>query len=300
LARAVRLDRFLTLRLIAPLQRLSLISGRRTVLPILMYHGISNEVDTQRSGYYRTVTTPATFERHMAWLGRHGYRGMTLSAALEAVERPAAGARPRPVAITFDDGLLDFATTAHPILQRAAFGATVFLSTAYIGRRFPTGQTCMSADQIKALSAVGVEFGSHTVTHPQLISLRADEVEYELTTSKHEIERIIGREVSTFSYPYQFPEQNHAFVAALRCSMQKAGYRAGVTTVVGRAGLNSGTSTLLLKRLPINECDDELLFAAKLQGSYDWVRAGQYAYKILRASARRRAAQAPASAKGHS
>lgn len=275
----VRADRFLTLRLFAPLRRLAA-GADDPRLPVLMYHDISTDLDAHRSAYYRTVTAPATFKRQMTWLRDQGYRGVNLSEGLEALSRPSIDANAKPVVITFDDGLKSFGTAAFPVLGKLGFGSTVFVSTGYVGAAFVTGQPCLTAGEIKDLSQAGVEFGSHTVTHPQLVSLRREQIEQELVASRRAIEVITQRPVNTFSYPYQFPAQEGAFVGAMLVMLEQAGYRAGVTTVIGRA--SRAQQPLLLSRLPINDCDDEALFAAKVQGGYDWLHAGQYMYKTMR------------------
>ena len=44
---------------------------------------------------------------------------------------------------------------------------------------------------------------------------------------------------------------------------------------------------LFMKRLPVNSADDSALFRAKLEGSYDWLHAFQYASKLVSTSIRR-------------
>jgi hypothetical protein len=51
------------------------------------------------------------------------------------------------------------------------------------------------------------------------------------------------------------------------------GYHSCVTTVIGR--VQPGDDVFCLKRLPVNSCDDEALFFAKLHGAYDWLGSAQ-------------------------
>lgn len=47
-----------------------------------------------------------------------------------------------------------------------------------------------------------ITIGAHTVNHPSLSRLSYEEQEYEILTSKKELERIFKREIKTFSYPF--------------------------------------------------------------------------------------------------
>src|SRR4051794_1709200 len=115
----MRLDRFLTLRLFQPLQILST-REQGDMLPILMYHSVSNDADEDARPYFRTVTSPTAFARQMRHLTDSGYEATTLSHALREMRDVArAGVRKpmarRPVVITFDDGFRDIYTTAFPV-----------------------------------------------------------------------------------------------------------------------------------------------------------------------------------------
>ena len=61
-----------------------------TVLPILMYHSISDDPETGISPYYKTCTSPQRFAEHMSWLAAAGYRGVTLSEGLAALQAQSA------------------------------------------------------------------------------------------------------------------------------------------------------------------------------------------------------------------
>ena len=80
--------------------------------------------------------------------------------------------------------------------------------------------------EVEAMSRDGIEFGSHTVTHPVLTQAAADLLQFEIGTSKRAIEERIGRPVIAFCYPIggklSFNEQVKAVVA-------RNGYRFAVT-----------------------------------------------------------------------
>lgn len=277
MGKSVRADAFITLNVVQPVRRLFPPTGRR--VPILMYHSVS---DRQEGGhpYFRTVTSPAAFERQMGYLHENGYAAVRIGEALEYLDgrREIQG---QPVVITFDDGYADFASAAYPVLERYGFTAIVYLPTAFIGEtggRFKECN-CLTWDQVRDLHGNGIEFGSHTVNHPKLVELPAKAVEEEVRRSKEIIEQEIGAAVTSFAYPYAFPETKRAFMSMLRGMLLEAGYGNGTCTVIGVAG--EGDDRLFLKRLPMNGLDDGSLMGAKLAGGYDWLGRLQYAKKLI-------------------
>lgn len=287
-----RLDRLLSLYVFGPLAS-CLRRPDEVRIPILMYHSIADDTDAQRHPYFRTVTTPAAFERQMRYLWRAGYEVLTLSQAT-ALLKPAAvqplipnmtskshGTPRRLVVLTFDDGFRDFYTNAFPILDSFGFKATVFVSTGCIDRNFVTGRACLRTQEIIELARNGIEFGSHTVNHVQLKQLTTRAIVHELAASKQAVEDIVGSEAPIFAYPYRFPEEDVAFVRKLAALLKEQGYSAGVTTAIGRT--RPVDDSLFQRRLPVNDCDDTRLLRAKLEGAYDWLHAGQLMRKKLRA-----------------
>jgi peptidoglycan/xylan/chitin deacetylase (PgdA/CDA1 family) len=61
----------------------------------------------------------------------------------------------------------------------------------------------MTVDELRLLSGSGcVTIGAHTVTHTRLSSLSPEAQREEIFSSKRELEEWLGREISTFSYPF--------------------------------------------------------------------------------------------------
>jgi len=258
----MRPDRFLTLWLAAPWRRLR---GAPPTdrLPILMYHSISDDPEPERSAYYKVCTAPARFAEQMRWLKDHGYR-------TDGVPT---------VAITFDDGYRDNFTVALPVLEECGFTATIYLPTGFIGdqRHQFKGRDCLTWGEVREMRQRGIRFGAHTVTHQVLRTLGWDQIETELCDSKRAIEDRLQEPVTSFAYPYAFPQEDRPFVARFRELIQTVGYTECVTTIVGR--VRAGEDPLTRKRIPINNTDDPALFAAKLTGAYDWVGTAQDLYR---------------------
>ena len=218
--------------------------------------------------------------RQMKYLRSAGYSTIDLDVAVQSL---ASGEIPaKSVVITFDDGYRDFYTHACPILREHGFSATLFLATAWIGdqRVQLNGNGYLTWAEIRELHANGISIGSHTVTHPELKTLPPAGIEHEIRESKQTLEDAIGVSVSSFSYPYAFPETDLRFVGRLETMLDSAGYENGVSTMIGRAGPRH--NRFFLPRLPVNSWDDLSLFQVKLEGGYDWLHGPQYAVKFAR------------------
>src|ERR1035437_3871237 len=59
----------------------------------------------------------------------------------------------------------------------------------------------LSWDKIKEMSSNGISFGAHTVNHRILANMPLEQAAWEIIHSKKDIEKAIGKEVNTFSYP---------------------------------------------------------------------------------------------------
>src|SRR5437016_5558925 len=102
-----RLDRLATLYLARPFTALAGREGKKR-LPILMYHSISDSPERGVAPYFRTCTSPRSFETQLASLSAQGFKTVDL---LEARNMLASGSDlSKRFAITFDDGFRDFQT----------------------------------------------------------------------------------------------------------------------------------------------------------------------------------------------
>ncbi len=122
-----------------------------------------------------------------------------------------------------------------PVLERnrfcADFERQVSLPTEKLAGRMLTWK------QIHEMRSAGIFFGSHTLSHPALSQLEAEDVERELRKSKSLLESRLREPVLDFAFPFGKPQDCGpiAEVAAARC-----GYRSAVTTTWGinRPGSN--------------------------------------------------------------
>lgn len=192
-------------------------------LPILTFHAIDDRPSV-------ISYKPRVFQHGMAKLHENGYRTMSL---LEAIDCLRQG-KPFPdhsLVITFDDGYQTIYDEAFPVLQRYGMSATVFLIVGKKGRiepekRLPSfeGRSMLSWREIQEMQEWGINFGGHTLTHPDLKRLPFDQIKSEIYDSKTMIEDTLGVPVNCFAYPYgRYNHRIHELVKqrfACACSDQ--------------------------------------------------------------------------------
>jgi peptidoglycan/xylan/chitin deacetylase (PgdA/CDA1 family) len=163
-----------------------LVAGKE--IPILMYHAIAEEPTTEMTELF---VRPSEMEKQIKYLVDNGFQTITFE------DLDNIGAFPKPVMITFDDGYECNYNILFPLLKKYNVKATIF---AVAGSVWSKGR--LSESQIKEMSDSGlVSIQSHTVSHPDLTSLEADKLDYELSESKERIEKLTGKPVIALAYP---------------------------------------------------------------------------------------------------
>lgn len=166
-------------------------------IPTLVYHRIGYAPKTSSSVYKSLTIEPEWFEKHLQYLKENNFEIVKFSDVAEFFETgkplPIAAGK-KPVMINFDDGYKDFYQNAFPILKKYNMTGTVFVIVKSVGNG-----AYMNWDQVKEISAAGIEVGSHTMYHPSLTASK--KAKWEIEESKHELEKRLGVAVTTFAYP---------------------------------------------------------------------------------------------------
>lgn len=197
-------------------------------LPILTFHDIENS---------STAITfpPDLFQLTLRMFEEEGYNTISLSSMIECL----SGDKPFPertLVLTFDDGYESIYKEAFPVLQNYGMTATVFLvmgdqTEKSDSEHLPTisGRKMLSWENIYEMQAAGIDFGSHTLTHPDLTQLHLEHIDREIRESKTKLEDTLGREVSAFAYPYGYHTRTIREIVKKYYSLACSG-RLGVVT----------------------------------------------------------------------
>jgi peptidoglycan/xylan/chitin deacetylase (PgdA/CDA1 family) len=242
-----------------------------------MYHRVSPV-----SVFDQLTVTPGRFETQMRALAESA-RVLTLA---QAVAELSSGGRLKPgVVVTFDDGYLDNLSCALPILEKYQIPACIFVTANFAEQthahpRYPDSGSRLHLDRDDIRRLAGhrlVTIGSHTISHPYLQQVPAEQCRSEIAGSRALISRMTGKPVDFFCYPSgDLGSREVALVT-------EAGYAAAVTVAPGVNRI--GARLMQLRRTEITDRDDAVLFRAKLAGAFDFLHSLLHIRRRLRFSA---------------
>lgn len=163
--------------------------------------------------------------------------------------------------VSFDDGFNNCYENMMPITQSLDVPVIIYLPTTYINldsnnpadaekiQSFypekPRLVPFLSWQQCREMLSAKVSFGSHTVTHANLMKLNTEGILKEMQASKHEIEKELGVACEHFACPWG--RSGIDFDASITTPIaQKLGYKTFATT--NRGAVTVGDNLYTLKR----------------------------------------------------
>ena len=227
-------------------------------MPVLTFHALD---------YSPAVTSfsPQVFQHGMSKLHDSGYQTLSLLEAVDYLhqEKPFPE---RSFVITFDDGYQSVFNEAFPVLKRYGMSATVFLTVGERkslkhADRLPSfeGRSMLSWGEIREMLCSEIDFGAHTLTHPDLTRLPLEQKEIEIRESKAIIEDVLGTPVPCFAYPYgQYDNRTLEIV--------KRHFACACSNELGL--INRGSSLYALKRIDAYYLRTDRLFNLMLSSFF--------------------------------
>lgn len=237
----------------------SLIYFKKLIRPdqgisVLTYHLIN---DLYNPG--NLVIPTRQFEKQMHYLFKKGYKVISATDSIEYLkEQRSPNLKEKTIVLTFDDGWEDNYLNAFPILRRFGFTATIFLTTAKIN-----SLDYLNFRQIKEMLDYGIEFGAHTVNHPNLTQITTEEAENEIRRSKREVGEFTGLPVKAFCYP------RGDYNEIIKKIVDDAGFSCAFSVKPGKN--NQDTHLFELRRTEVSGYDSLFDFIKKLKGAYDFL-----------------------------
>jgi len=200
-------------------------------IPVLAYHKIDEPTaDIKLRGAF---TSPKNFDRQIRYLKKCNFEFYTASELIDFYRQNGAFP-PQAITLTFDDGWKDNYTNAFPIIKQLGIRATIFLVPSCVGQTTAkvvadgeSERQHLGLKDILEMSEYGIEFGSHTLNHKLLHQVSDEEIEFEVTESKKEIENLLQKSCRVFAYPAGF------YTDAAQEAVKRAGYIAAFSTVYG-------------------------------------------------------------------
>ncbi|MBE9521139.1 MAG: polysaccharide deacetylase family protein [Proteobacteria bacterium] len=215
---------------------------QETRLVVLNYHKVGNYDD-----YYSV--SPEQFTQQVEYMLNQGYTVISLadyrSWRQGNIELPS-----KVFMLTFDDGSLSDYETVYPFIKKHGLKGIFFLRTKAINTA-----GYLNADQIREMSTSGLcEFGSHSVTHRNVLAMAGDVLDEELTGSRNTIQSITGQDVYAFAYP------NGMWDEAAKEALVKNDYQFAFTVMPGMN--DATTNSFELRRITANRGSSQKIFTA--------------------------------------
>lgn len=156
----------------------------------LVFHHVNpNHVDTPKT----CQCTPDSFATIIEGIQYNGYDIVSIN-DLETIAEQHS--KKKFAIITFDDVPSDMYENAYPYLKERRIPFTAFITTSFIDQ-----PGFLSTEQLQVLKEDPLcTIGAHTKTHP-ILRFHSDKQD-EIVFGGDELERIIGKKVSLFAYPF--------------------------------------------------------------------------------------------------
>ncbi len=186
-------------------------------IPTITYHHIS---DSDKYGLNLNLAM-ANFVAQLDYLVANKVSTLTFY-DLEALQKGQMVTPDKGVILTFDDGYDDAYQVAQNLNGKGLKGV-FFVITGKVGM-----PGYLTWDQVKKMRSWGMEIGSHSVHHPDLVNSSISDVKKELADSKKILEEKLSDRIISFSYPAS------RFNAVVVSEVKNAGYLFARTEVPGK------------------------------------------------------------------
>lgn len=215
---------------------------------VLMYHDINhdNRVDDVYSLPYARFCQGVAMVA--AWAKEMPHAFVSFS------DTPTPG-----IAVTFDDGYRSTLRDAAPIFVEHRVPFHVFVTKAYVESRDPRYLT--ASQLLELLKVPGATLGLHGSTHSKFTQLTEDSLRRELHESRDWLQQLIGREVTSLSYPHG------DFDLRVKSVVAECGFTTAACSNIGT--FHDTAQALAIPRVDVWSFDSPQSTVAKTRGDWD-------------------------------
>lgn len=205
----------------------------------LTFHDVTADgrAPSKGDGFYRIATTE--LDALLSRLRKLGYQTVN-SNEFRAWQRGEGRRSQRAVVLTFDDGYCSHLELVAPLLLRHRFTGIFFVAPQLVGQ-----PGYLTWDQLRRLVFLGMEIGSHGLSHAPLTRLSAQALARELAESKGLLEAQLGIAVRAIAAPGGFWSQT------VVNAVKRAGYESAWVSTIGTNGTQ--THPLSLRRIVVRQ-----------------------------------------------
>jgi peptidoglycan/xylan/chitin deacetylase (PgdA/CDA1 family) len=234
-------------------------------LPVLMYHQVLDKQPAVAKFNLHVLT--ADLEKQFLFLRERGFESIVFNDLLtKRIPK-------KPIILTFDDGYENNYRFLFPLLRKFRMKAVIYI----LGDRKPktnywdkplaeAAHSLLKPTQILEMQKSGlVEFGSHSLSHARLTTLKKPEIEKEIAGSKRILGAFLKKPVLSFAYPYGL------FNEEIKKITQAAGYTFGLTVQHGPSRVKD--DLMEIKRVHMFPKTSMFQFFKKTSGFYLRYRA---------------------------
>ena len=231
----------------------------------------------------------------MKFLSSGGYNVLSVSEGLRHLQThtpfPA-----KAVCVTFDDGYQNNYQYAFPVLVQYGIKATFYVTTRYVDTDKPFDwikpgsnsedslfRKALNWQEITEMREHGMEFASHSHTHPDFSKIDDSRINWELFESQRVLSNHLSAIENSFVCPYGIWGKS---AGALKGLLQCNGYSSAFLGKWGAVTLK--TDRFDLPRIIIYGEDSIKTFKHKIDGAYDWFGLFHRFYHYLRSFIDRR------------
>ena len=242
---------------------------------VLMYHRVR---DARRDPF---TVSPREFREQMEWIASR-----RLAVSLDELRDFLSGGkalRRGSVLVTIDDGYRDLWTEALPTLQRLGIPAVAFVTVDEVASdRSGDARERLSWAEVAALPGRGIAVGSHSWSHRSLAALEPEQVRFHARESRLQLERRLGRAVTSFAYPFGTRAD---FSAMTRRVLREEGYDCAFTAQHGAVA--AGADPHALPRVKVEGGDGMWTFKLLVAGAMDpWRWIDRFLWRVQQSELR--------------